>query len=190
MGLQSGRLMRVKLGGRERTSAIVHPGVALRKSAKGRTVYTRTAQRAGQLLLEHYGERVSFAAAASLAADHIMEVGPDLVFLPSRDIDDYVDHSCEPNCRLDYRDDGRVFLVALRDVAAGEDLTFDYATTTTRAGVAAFPGWRFACRCGATCCRGEVGAAEDLSVDRLRYYASLGALAPHVLQRVRSLLKD
>jgi uncharacterized protein len=166
---------------------LCHPGLALRVGDKGRTVYTRTGHRAGERLLEHYGERATFAAAAHLAADHIMEVGLNQVFLPSQDIDDYVNHSCEPNCRLDFRPTGRVFLVTLRDVTAGEDLTFDYATTTTHAGTAAFPGWRFTCRCGSVFCRGEVAAAEDLPIERLRYYARVGALAPHVLQLLRRL---
>ena len=103
-------------------------------------------------------------------------------------LDDFVNHSCDPNCRLAFDAGGRVFLTALRDIAPGEELSFDYATTTTRAGITAFPGWRFECLCGAANCRGEVGSAEDLPPERLSYYHRAGALAPHVLRRLESTL--
>ena len=161
-----------------------HPGLALKDTPRGKALYTRVAQRKGETLLEHFGPTASFEIGARVAADHVMEVGDNAVFLPSGALDDFVNHSCDPNCRLDFRG-GRVFLVALREIAPGEELSFDYATTTTRAGIAAFPGWRFQCLCGVAGCRGEVGSAEDLPPERLRHYARLDALAPHVLRRLK-----
>ncbi len=165
-----------------------HPGLALKDTSRGRTLYTRTGHRRGDTLLEHFGPHANFETGAGLAPDHVMEVGEDEVFLPSGALDDFVNHSCDPNCRLDFRGAGRVFLIALRDIAPGEELSFDYATTTTRAGIQAFPGWRFNCLCGADNCRGEVGSAEDLPHERLLHYAQLGALAPHVLRRLNLTL--
>jgi hypothetical protein len=158
-----------------------HPGVVVQDSIRGQALCARSGLAAGEIILEHWGERLGFAeAAARVAPDHVMEVADGEVFLASGDIDDYVNHSCEPNCRLDFRPDGRVFLVALRDIAAGEELSFDYATTTTLAGIAAFPGWRFACLCGAPGCRGEVSCAEELPPERRAFYEQVDALAPHV----------
>ena len=37
---------------------------------------------------------------------------------------DMINHSCEPNCGLL----GQMLLVAMRDIARGEELCFDYAT--------------------------------------------------------------
>ncbi|HZP92518.1 MAG TPA: SET domain-containing protein-lysine N-methyltransferase [Burkholderiales bacterium] len=161
-----------------------HPGLALKETPRGLALYTRTGHRAGDTLLEHYGPRASFEAGERIAPDHVMEIGDNEVFLPSGALDDYVNHSCDPNCRLDFRAGDKVFLVALRDIAPGEELSFDYATTTTRAGIEAFPGWRFACLCGVPQCRGEVGCAEDLPPEKLRFYAEAGALAPHVKKRL------
>lgn len=153
----------------------------MRESIRGRALYTRTGHRAGERILEHWGGRLAMAeAAARVGPDHAMEIAVDEVMLPSGDIDDCVNHSCEPNCRLEFTPDRRVFLVALRDIGPGEELSFDYATTTTTAGLSAFPGWRFACLCGAPSCRGEVSCAEELPPERLMYYQQVGALAPHV----------
>ncbi len=58
---------------------------------------------------------------------------------------DYMNHSCEPNCGVR----GSVVVVARRDVHAGEELTFDYATTDT-------DRWTLECGCGAPTCRGRM----------------------------------
>jgi hypothetical protein len=55
---------------------------------------------------------------------------------------DYMNHSCEPNCGVR----GSVVIVARRDIAPGEELTFDYGTTDT-------DRWVLECVCGAPSCR-------------------------------------
>lgn len=37
----------------------------------------------------------------------------------------FINHSCKPNCEAD-GPDGRVFIVALRNIKPGEELTYDY----------------------------------------------------------------
>jgi hypothetical protein len=58
----------------------------------------------------------------------------------------YGNHSCDPN--MWHRDATTV--VTRRAIAAGEELTIDYATHTLS------PGWRMACRCGRPLCRGVI----------------------------------
>lgn len=52
-------------------------------------------------------------------------------------------HSCDPNLRME----GAFRVVAVRDIAPGEELTIDYALHTTD------PAWQMACQCGAARCR-------------------------------------
>lgn len=61
----------------------------------------------------------------------------------------YLNHHCEPNAMLDGRR-----LVALRDIAAGEGVTFDYNSTEWEM---AEP---FACHCGSARCVGTVRGAK------------------------------
>ena len=66
------------------------------------------------------------------------------------DIDNYLCHSCEPNCAFTIGRDLACGLVALRDIAAGEPINFDYDTTEDdlrgdRGG--------FECHCGTPSCR-------------------------------------
>jgi len=37
----------------------------------------------------------------------------------------FVNHSCDPNCETD-EEDGRIYIESIRDIAAGEELTYDY----------------------------------------------------------------
>ena len=59
----------------------------------------------------------------------------------------YTNHSCAPNARLSIVN-GRVEFYALRDIAAGEELTVNYGETHHEG--------RLACRCGAPGCIGRL----------------------------------
>jgi hypothetical protein len=54
----------------------------------------------------------------------------------------FSNHSCEPNIGVQ----GQIVFVAMRDIAAGEELTHDWATTDDE-------DYRMECRCGAATCR-------------------------------------
>ena len=59
----------------------------------------------------------------------------------------FTNHSCAPNAVLRIRQ-GRVEFYAMRDVAAGEELTVDYGESHHRG--------RLACQCGAARCAGTL----------------------------------
>jgi uncharacterized protein len=76
----------------------------------------------------------------------------------------YINHSCDPNVGFG----GNVVLVAMRDVAAGEELTTDYALFDDYDGP-------MTCHCGTEWCRGVIDRHDwrrrDLQ-DRYRGYFS------------------
>jgi len=69
----------------------------------------------------------------------------------------WVNHSCDPNTEIEAELDGRggawARLVALKDLRAGDELTYDYAFAAEFAEP---------CRCGAPTCRGWIVDADDL----------------------------
>jgi len=72
---------------------------------------------------------------------------------------DYFNHSCDPNCGVK----GQIVLVAMHDIDAGTELTFDYGTTDA-------VGMDFECACGAESCRGRVTSDDWRSASfRARY---------------------
>ncbi len=71
----------------------------------------------------------------------------------------FVNHSCNPNCEAD-EIDGRVFISALRNIKAGEELTYDY--------------WLYdgdddaPCYCGSRKCRGSMYSPAELKRNKAR----------------------
>jgi hypothetical protein len=59
---------------------------------------------------------------------------------------DWINHSCDPNLGIR----GQIVLVAMRPIAAGEELAFDYAMTDGSDYDV------FDCACGAPLCRGRI----------------------------------
>jgi hypothetical protein len=63
-----------------------------------------------------------------------------------------LNHSCAPNCEAQL-DEGRIWIVALRNIQAGEELTFNYGYD--------LEGYRqYTCRCGTAECVGYIVAEE------------------------------
>ena len=87
---------------------------------------------------------------------HTIQLGEDLHQAFTNEIDDYVNHSCDPNAALDF---DRLELVALRPIAAGEEVRSHYLTFE----------WEmvapFACHCGAPACLGEIRGFAHLDPD-------------------------
>jgi SET domain-containing protein len=68
----------------------------------------------------------------------------------------FINHSCAPNLGIR----GQLMFVALRNVAAGEELTYDWAMEEHGAG-------RTRCRCGARGCR-RILTGRDWKIPRLQ----------------------
>jgi len=79
----------------------------------------------------------------------------------------FLNHSCDPNACVEGR-----MLLALRPIACGEQITFDY--TTTEASMAE----PFACLCGASGCVGSVQGF--LHLHEAQQAARRTRLAPHL----------
>jgi hypothetical protein len=79
--------------------------------------------------------------------DLALQISDDFVFGTkySDEIEtvDSFNHSCEPNAGFR----GQLFLTAMRDIAAGEQVTFDYAMVLN------LETHRFECRCNSQSCR-------------------------------------
>src|SRR5215471_188430 len=72
----------------------------------------------------------------------------------------HLNHSCEPNVGLQ----GQIVFVALRDIAADEELTFDYAMNEDEPG-------EMQCRCGAPTCRGTITGSDSPNTEiQSKYY--------------------
>jgi SET domain-containing protein len=83
-----------------------------------------------------------------------LQIGEDLWLASDGSLlDDMVNHSCDPNVGFL---DGSPTLYALRDIAAGEEIAWDYSTSISER------GWSLVCHCGSPHCRGIVRSWPEL----------------------------
>ena len=66
----------------------------------------------------------------------------------------FINHSCDANCETS-EEDGRVWIKAIRKIAAGEEITYDYCLYDGGDDEAI-------CNCGAKNCRGTMYSKEEV----------------------------
>ncbi|HEX9004270.1 MAG TPA: SET domain-containing protein-lysine N-methyltransferase [Blastocatellia bacterium] len=86
----------------------------------------------------------------------------------------FSNHSCEPNIGVQ----GQIVFVALRDIAAGEELTHDWATTDDDA-------YQLECRCGAASCRKTITGQDWRRTDLQAKYA--GYFSWYLAEKIKRL---
>jgi hypothetical protein len=126
------------------------------------------------------GTPLSFEEFSSHNADQrsrSIQVDHDLVILgpPEREPGDSINHSCDPNLGLVAANR----LVARRDIAVGEELTYDYATSDSA------PYDEFDCACASPTCRGTV-RGTDWTRDAIQV-ANAGWFSPYLARRIARL---
>lgn len=82
----------------------------------------------GTDIVEYTGERIPTAVADERATKYLFELDDDWTIDGSvrTNIARYINHSCDPNSEAEIDGDGRIMIVALRDILPGEEITFDY----------------------------------------------------------------
>jgi hypothetical protein len=153
---------------------------------KGIGVYADEFIPAGVFVLEFEGPLVPASLVPWPLApqdDHYLQVGPRVFRGPTDGLDNLVNHSCDPNTKV-VIDEYDATLVSLRDILAGEEITFDYSTTSTDP-----PSlWTLDCRCGTARCRRTISGFLTLSSkDKARYVAQRAVpkyVIRHVLDKI------
>ena len=143
----------------------------------GKGVIARQAVQKGEVVAVWGGRVVTLAELATLPPEiqrHTAQVEEGL-YLASTHAHapaDYINHSCNPNVGLR----GQIVLVAMRDIAPGEELCFDYAMCDGSVYD------EFDCACGAPNCRGRVSGDDWQRPELWERYA--GYFSPYLQRRI------
>ena len=123
----------------------------------------------GETLIEYVGEVISWEEAQDRHPHDPQDPNHTFYFHVNEDkvIDAlhggnssrWINHSCDPNCEADEENE-RIFIKALRNIKAGEELNYDYGLIIdepyTKKLLAEYPCW-----CGAKNCRGTLLSPKD-----------------------------
>lgn len=137
---------------------------------------------AGETFHRLGGERVSLLRlAADISRREVAWGDPfpidDHHYLVLDPVSRAINHSCDPNagCR------GYDEVVALRDIAADDEVTYDYSMITPRRWYAF--RWRMTCSCGAPGCRRVVRDIRSLPDSVIESHLARGAVLNYIVRR-------
>lgn len=145
-------------------------------------VFAEKAIEAEELLIEYRGELISNAVAERREVEYARSLGRDYMFRIDADqvcdatkqgnVARFINASCDPNCYtkiITFEGAKRIGIYAKRDIAEGEELSYDYKFETEYD-----PTKRIPCNCRAKDCRGfmnwdrrfvEVKIPNDITPD-------------------------
>jgi SET domain-containing protein len=155
----------------------------LKDCKTGKGVFSKVVIPANSMILEATGPILLDKDILDMNHPALLQVGPNTFIGASGDLDDYLNHSCDPNCKM-YVVGNRAFLYSLYVIPVGAELTFDYSTTATDT----LDNWKMDCKCGSNKCRKIISGHHYLSDDLKQNYKDknmfpLYILEPNMIQK-------
>jgi uncharacterized protein len=121
--------------------------------------YTTSPIAKGVKVVEYTGLRIKKQEADARFQDskitYLFGVGDGSTVINGFGMAMYINHSCDPNCETEELD-GRVWVMSLRAIAPGEELTYDYNLYDGDEDEAR-------CYCGASTCRTTMYSPEEIA---------------------------
>lgn len=133
-------------------------GLIIRSSAiHAAGCYTTARIPKGKRVAEYTGPRLSKDDADELYKDAILTylfgLGDGSTVIDGHCMAMFINHSCDPNCETG-EEEGRVWITAIKHIAPGEEITYDYRLYDGGDDEAV-------CNCGAPKCRGTMYSREE-----------------------------
>lgn len=146
----------------------------------GRGVFAARAFRPGDTVLAIEGRVVNYVRLwereGSRYAANCIRFGPETYLDPGDGPAGFLNHSCVPNAAV-AKAANRLYLVAVRRIAKGKEIVFDYSTTIGDDDV-----WTMRCRCGHRSCRRVIRNFGSLPTAlRARYFEN-GFVPPFIVR--------
>ena len=134
-------------------------GLIIRSSAiHAAGCYTTTPIRKGARVAEYTGHPLTKAEAdqayEASPITYLFGLGDGSVVIDGHSAAMFINHSCDANCETS-EEKGRIWIKAIRRIAAGEEITYDYCLYDGGEDEAL-------CNCGAKKCRGTMYSKEEV----------------------------
>jgi SET domain-containing protein len=120
--------------------------------------YTTRSFKKGSKVCEYEGPRFTKEVADERYKDrfitYLFSCGDNGMVIDGFGTAMFINHSCDPNCETEDFD-GRIYIVAIRDIDAGEELTYEYNLCDSDDSDAD-------CYCGSAKCRGTMFSDDEV----------------------------
>ncbi len=153
------------------------PDIITKQTKYGQGVFAARPFAKGEKILEAKGPILDYDdfEDGSYEDEHCLQIGERTFLGSSGEVDDYVNHSCDPNAG--YRVVGELAdLIAIKDIGAGEQITYDYSTTMYN------DANEMTCECGSLLCRGLIRDFQYLPAELQARYIALGIIPDFLIK--------
>jgi SET domain-containing protein len=120
--------------------------------------YTTAPIAKGSRVVEYTGHRLTKAEADTAYEEspitYLFGLGDGSMVIDGHSMAMFINHSCDANCETS-EEKGRVWIKAIRNIAPGEEITYDYCLYDGGDDEAI-------CNCGAKTCRGTMYSPEEI----------------------------
>ncbi len=120
--------------------------------------YTTAPIHTGSRVIEYTGHRLTKAEADTAYEEspitYLFGLGDGSMVIDGHSMAMFINHSCDANCETS-EEKGRVWIKAIRNIAPGEEITYDYCLYDGGDDEAI-------CNCGAKTCRGTMYSPEEI----------------------------
>ncbi len=144
----------------------------------GKGLFSAQPIASGETVMRIKGEVFSlrkFFAATQAIRDNTIRIAENNYISPAGEMALYLNHSCNPNCKIVKRGE-HLYLVALKDIPANKELAFDYSTT-----IAQDDYWIMKCSCGTKQCRVKIKRYNLLPKELLQNYIERKIIPQYIL---------
>lgn len=146
---------------------------------KGKGLFTTISIPSGMTILRFDGtqiQRKDIPDFSGKDASNLLQIGTTL-YLNLKQLPAFFgNHSCKPNCRV-IISVNKAFLSAIMPIAPGDELTYDYSTTSTET----IDTWSMECNCSLFGCRKVITGAKSIPEEQRKRYTDSKMFPDYVL---------
>ncbi len=153
----------------------------LGQSKNGKAVFANADFKKGEGIIEFKGKLFTYKQLPTPydeVDDYYVQIDKNLYMGPSGNLDDFFNHSCNPNSGLKI-EGKRVILIATKNIKKGEEVTWDYSTTMDE------DDWELDCMCKSKNCRKRIRDFKYLPKEIQQKYIKLGIVPKYILENVK-----
>jgi plastocyanin len=145
----------------------------IKENSSGSKTLSKVKFKKDDTIYELIGDRIEGIVPSDNA---VVQVGNSSFLLPSGSFEDYTAHSCNPNSYIRIAG-SRVFLMALHEINVGDEVTWDYSTTSTE-----HPStFSMQCCCHKFLCRKDISGFYNLTDQEKEKYIKMGIIHDYLL---------
>lgn len=142
---------------------------------KGKGVFSNITYNSGDIVLEITGPIIykkDIPKPFPPESNNYFQIGKDYYIGLSGSFDDFINHSCNPNCMV-YIVGQRAFIKALVKINIGAEITIDYSSTCNEY----LEDWSMNCLCGHVNCRKIISGFQYIDSETQKKMIEKGIVA-------------